>query len=152
MTKVYTKTYSKRNTQMNYLLPHSSSYMTIRQTLRKLMEDRGENPHSLAAKSGVTQPTIFRILSGDSKDPRRSNIEKLARFFGVPVEQMYGKESKGVRQHDPVPYLVKTQEMLTKDEKTLLDGFRVADEKDRQQILWLARRAAELFSKRSGQQ
>ena len=64
--------------------------MTLRETLETLMAARGENPHSLSLKSGVPQPTIFRILKGDSKDPRRSNVDRLARALGVTAEKLYG--------------------------------------------------------------
>lgn len=119
------------------------------------MDKHGENPHSLANKSKVTQPTIFRILSGDSKEPRRSNVEKLAKFFGVKPEEMYGNlpDKHQVQQEKAIYALEKpTAGALTAEERTILDGFRVADSKDREQILWLANRALEVFGKRSEKQ
>ena len=91
MSLSYTQTYSFGNTPTHYLRSHNEKIMGLRENLRTLMEKNGENPNSLSKKTGVTQPTIFRILEGTSKDPRRSNIEKLARFFGTTVESLYGK-------------------------------------------------------------
>lgn len=98
MQQNYTCSYNTDNTQSHYLMMHSS-YMGLRETLQALMDERGENPNSLAPKTGVPQPTIFRILTGESKEPRRTNIEKLARFFGVTAEEMYS----GVRQRSAEP-------------------------------------------------
>ncbi|MFD2437236.1 LexA family protein [Modicisalibacter luteus] len=41
----------------------------------------GEN--ELARQSGVTQPTIHRILTGESKSPRHTNLDKLAKALGT---------------------------------------------------------------------
>jgi len=155
MTEYYTQTYSAINTQPHYLFAHSSNTMGLRENLKKLMEDAGENPHSLAAKTNVTQPTIFRILSGDSKDPRRSNVEKLARFFGVKAEDMYGKMApKHTAMQDSAIYAVETTSTatFTAEERLVIDGFRVADDKDKEQVMWLCQRALNNFGRRSGQQ
>ncbi len=65
--------------------------------LRKLMIEYypdQENPLSegeLERKSGVPQPTIHRILNDKVRDPRRSNVVKLAKVFNVTPEQMTGE-------------------------------------------------------------
>jgi transcriptional regulator with XRE-family HTH domain len=77
------------NTLLNYSLLDTDD-MAIRDVLTKLMADSGENSHSLATKTGVTQPTIYRIASGETREPRRKAVEKLAKFFGLSVDEMYG--------------------------------------------------------------
>lgn len=137
---------------MNYLIAHSSGHMGLKENLKALMDKHGENPHSLATKSKVTQPTIFRILSGDSKEPRRSNVEKLAKFFGVKPEEMYCRlpEQLAAKQDTAIYTISKVASTgLSNDEQTILEGFRVADRKDKEQILWLANRAIDVFEKRS---
>lgn len=151
----YTQTYSFDNTQTNYLFAHSSETMGLRENLRALMEYAGENPHSLAIKTNVTQPTIFRILSGDSKDPRRSNVEKLARFFGVKAEDLYGRTiPKHTASQDPAIYVVEkpSTATFTVEERLVIDGFRVADAKDKEQVIWLCQRALDNFARRSEKQ
>lgn len=151
----YTQTYSLNNTPMNYLLAHSSSTMGLRENIKALMENAGENPHSLAAKTNVPQPTIFRILSGDSKDPRRSNVEKIAKFFGLKADDLYGK-TKPLRIAEPETAIYAVEKTstatFTAEERLVIDGFRVADAKDKEQVIWLCRRALDNFGKRSGQQ
>lgn len=62
-----------------------------------LMERRGLNPTALATELvrfgyPVPQPTIFRITSGESKDPRTNSLEPIAAYFDVTVSQL--------REHD----------------------------------------------------
>lgn len=57
--------------------------------LRALMlasDDMSDN--ALSDKTGVPQPTISRILSGESADPRDSTLRPLAKFFGLTVHQL----------------------------------------------------------------
>lgn len=52
------------------------------------MRMRDINPTDLATKTGVPQPTIFRILTGESNDPRTTTLRPIAAYFGVTVEQL----------------------------------------------------------------
>lgn len=75
---------------------------TIAQTLRRLMNcyDKGrgisENALSRATyemfgdENGIPQPTIHRILTGTSKDPKSLTIRRLAEFFGITDAQLRG--------------------------------------------------------------
>jgi len=86
----YTKTYSVIN-RMAYCANlcadvYSPSVTKLRHVLQHLIEERDTNPTALAAATGVPQPTIHRILSGESKDPRTATLQPLADFFDVSVE------------------------------------------------------------------
>ena len=84
-----------------------NSYHSIAQTLHHLMhrydEGRGISENALSRATyevlgedkGVPQPTIHRILSGSSKDPKSLTIQRLAEFFGGTEAQLRG--------HDPLP-------------------------------------------------
>lgn len=50
------------------------------------------NPNALAEKTGVPQPTIHRILSGESSDPRTGSLQPLADFFGVSVSDLRDRD------------------------------------------------------------
>ncbi|SDO28940.1 Peptidase S24-like [Halomonas shengliensis] len=56
---------------------------TIRTRLRRLMDDQGYSENELSRRSGVPQPTINRILSGESRSPRGSNVDKISKALGV---------------------------------------------------------------------
>lgn len=60
----------------------------VAQNLWRLMDSHGLNPTSLERASGVAQPTIYRILKGESQDPRTATIQPLARYFGVTVADL----------------------------------------------------------------
>ena len=62
--------------------------MPIKENLQLLMEMAGHNPHSLARETGVKQPTIFRILEGESTTPRDGTIRPLAEYFGISIEDL----------------------------------------------------------------
>jgi len=60
--------------------------------LRYLMQDIGSlSEGELSRRTGVPQPTIHRILSGMTPNPRMESIEPLAEFFNVSSDQMLGR-------------------------------------------------------------
>lgn len=76
------------NAQLHYSIVHSFP-MNPPEFLQAVMDRAGENPNSLAKKSRATQSTIQRFLAGDTKEPRKSTMEKVARFLGVPAEAFF---------------------------------------------------------------
>lgn len=66
---------------------------TIAERLQKLMEEQGVGENELARRASVTQPTIHRILKGESKSPRISNLEKIASALGTTATYLAHGES-----------------------------------------------------------
>ena len=60
----------------------------VNRNLRHLIDQARMNPSVLAHRTGVPQPTIFRILSGESADPRTSTLSPIAEYFNVSVEML----------------------------------------------------------------
>lgn len=61
-----------------------------------LLNDKGEpNQNELFRRTGIHQPTLQRIFSGESKDPRDSTLEPLANLFNISISQLKGRESLG---------------------------------------------------------
>lgn len=57
----------------------------------RLLRKNGEiNHNELARMASVNQPTVTRILSGESATPKRGNALKLASVFGLTAEQILG--------------------------------------------------------------
>lgn len=79
------------NAQLHYSIVHSLD-MTLAEFLQALIDRAGENPNSLASKAKATQSTIQRILKGDTMEPRKSTVEKIARFFNVRVEAFFSDQ------------------------------------------------------------
>ena len=66
--------------------------MSLIATLKLVMDAKAMNAYDLERISGVHQPTIHRIVTGDSKDPRSSTIRKLAAALGLTESQLRGDE------------------------------------------------------------
>ena len=61
--------------------------------LARLMKQEGISQSGLSRATGVPQPTINRILSQVTQDPRRDSMISIANYFGVPLESLYGSSS-----------------------------------------------------------
>lgn len=69
---------------------------TISNVLRGLMDKHGiETPYELAKLSGANQPTVLRLLRGDSRDPRNETLKPFAELFNVSYAQLRGDEPMG---------------------------------------------------------
>lgn len=62
--------------------------MFIAKSIRKLMLENGWSEGELSRRSGVNQPTIHRIITGTSKDPRNNTLDKIAKAFGSTAEEL----------------------------------------------------------------
>lgn len=62
--------------------------LLVKKNLEWLIAKRKTNPHELHRLTGVKQPTIHRILTGESTDPRTSTLQPLADYFGVKVADL----------------------------------------------------------------
>ena len=61
--------------------------------LAKLMRACGISQSALSRATGVSQPTINRILNESIREPRYDSVVRLAHFFDVTPESMYGPYS-----------------------------------------------------------
>jgi transcriptional regulator with XRE-family HTH domain len=79
-----------------YALPHicemSNPASPIQKNLEWLIAKKRTNPYELQRATGVPQPTIHRILSGESNDPRTKTLQPLADYFGVTVADLRGSD------------------------------------------------------------
>lgn len=71
--------------------------MKIGERLAMEMERLGLSEGELGRRAGVNQPTIHRIITGDSKNPRQDNVEKIAKALGVTSDWLWrgGDREKG---------------------------------------------------------
>lgn len=73
----------------------------IAKNIQKEMLAKGIDEPDLARRSGVPQPTIWRILHGGSRDPRSTNLKKIADALGVTESHLRG--DKDVERHPEKP-------------------------------------------------
>jgi len=65
--------------------------MDVSNVLSYLMKKQGLSENKLARDSGVPQPSIHRILTGDVQDPMTKTIKPLADYFKITVAQLRGE-------------------------------------------------------------
>lgn len=66
--------------------------------LARLMREKQISQSALARATGVPQPTINRILSEVTREPRRDSVLRIANYFGITPESMY--EAPSQREQD----------------------------------------------------
>lgn len=55
------------------------------------MEIHGDNSYTLAEKTGISQPTINRILTGEHENSRLNTFIKIAEAYQVKLSQLIGE-------------------------------------------------------------
>lgn len=96
------------NTLAHYLFANNGR-MDFKEWLQSEMNTRKIGPSDLARMSRVPQPTIFRILSGETKDPRTGTVKKIERALGVESPPL-----EAPAQHHE---LIEAWELLTQEQR-----------------------------------
>lgn len=76
--------------------------------IQLLMDRSGINPTELARRVDIPQPTIQRILSNKSNNPRSATLIPIAKYFGVSLPQLKSNNLFGVmtpKEWNQVPIL-----------------------------------------------
>ena len=60
--------------------------------LRKLLTLANISEHELSRRTGIKQPIIHRLLSGENKNPTISTLKPLADYFTVSTSQLIGEQ------------------------------------------------------------
>lgn len=69
--------------------------MKIGDRVAAKMAELGWSEGELSRRSKVPQPTVHRIITGESKSPKQPNVESIAKALGVSVEYLwYGGDIK----------------------------------------------------------
>jgi len=105
MHAIYTQAHTSCNTISHWKTQCASAYAcfmkNISERLRAAMDrtDDLKSQYALSARSGVPQPTIKRILAGESLEPKQKTVSALALALGTTenwlvhgIGQMYGEQ------------------------------------------------------------
>jgi SOS-response transcriptional repressor LexA len=65
---------------------------TLSTLLRALMLEVGITVTELARQTGVGQPVIHRMASGETDNPKVASLSPIAKFFNVNISQLIGDE------------------------------------------------------------
>ena len=58
--------------------------------LKYELKKRGMSVNALAVKSGIPQPSVRRIVSGETLNPKIETVEKIANALGMTAGQLFG--------------------------------------------------------------
>lgn len=67
--------------------------MNISQILEQLIQDHDLNTLELSRRTGIAQPVIYRLVSGETLNPKIETVCKLADYFKITVNQLIGELS-----------------------------------------------------------
>ncbi len=56
------------------------------------MAELGINESELARRTGIGQPVVHRICSGETDNPKVATLSPIANFFAVSIDQLFGTE------------------------------------------------------------
>ena len=62
--------------------------------IANLLAVKGWSETELATRSGLTQSTVHRIISGESQSPRLANVSAIAKAFNVSVAYLTTGETE----------------------------------------------------------
>lgn len=75
----------------------------IAKNLEWLIHKHRTNPNALAVATKVPQPTIHRILSSESLDPKTATLQPIASYFGVSVADLREKDLEAISHGNVSP-------------------------------------------------
>lgn len=64
----------------------------VRRNLQYLMRAKRLTEADLTRNTGIAQPTLHKILSGKTLDPRMSTIKILAKYFSITIDLLYSSD------------------------------------------------------------
>ena len=99
--------------------------------LAKLMRSCEISQSALSRATGVPQPTINRILNESIREPRYDSVVRLAHFFDVTPESMYGPYSLKAGDNTVISSKRLYEQILSLsdgDRKTLFSKFKANHE------------------------
>jgi len=65
---------------------------TLGERIRKALKEQGLSEAELARRSRVPQPTVHRIVSGESKSPRHGSVQAIALALGLSATYLWSGE------------------------------------------------------------
>ncbi|SRR5579883_991777 len=72
----------------HYQIPHLEEDVLVH-NLKQLMHNAHINEAELARQTNIPQPTLHKILAGNTIDPRISTLKLLADYFNISLDELY---------------------------------------------------------------
>ncbi len=68
--------------------------------LRRLLDNKNISEAELARQTSIPQPTLHKILSGATSDPRASTLKSLAEYFDISIDDLMSGTATNKRKSD----------------------------------------------------
>lgn len=81
--------------------------------LKEMKSERGLTTKEIAEKSGIPEPTLEKLFSGATKDPKLATMQQLVHFLGFTLDDLSDEQ--------------KSNEAFSKDEQTHIKKYRSLD-------------------------
>ena len=111
----------------------------LSEKLRLLKEREGFTTQMLSDCSGVPLGTLNKILSGATKDPSLKTVERLARFFGLPMRYFCDVYPSGQSRAALLEQEVEQPLLLTEEEYQLIWSLRRFTGRERRILLTMVK-------------
>lgn len=98
--------------------------------LKYMKQKSGLTTREIAEQSGLPEPTLEKLFSGQTKDPKLTTIRTIVHFFGCTLDDLVPLDSK----KSPAPVQAETEEMIV-DEKRLLSNYHTLNREGRQKLI-----------------
>lgn len=98
-----------------YLIEQDSIFAT---NLQKLMLKNNITEAELARHTSIPQPTLHKILTGITSDPRGSTLSTLANYFDISIDELYRDTALSLN----APVIAKAQSIPLLSWKECLQG------------------------------
>lgn len=64
----------------------------LKESLRQLIDSHNLNTLELSRRCGIGQPVIYRLVSGETANPRLETLAAIAAYFDLTISQLIGEE------------------------------------------------------------
>lgn len=65
--------------------------MTFGDALQKLLDERGMSVYKLSKLSGISEQTLYSLVSGRSKEPSLGRAKEIATALGMTLDELAEK-------------------------------------------------------------
>lgn len=97
--------------------------------LKYMKQKSGLTTKEIAEQSGLPEPTLEKLFSGQTKDPKLTTIRTIVHFFGCTLDDLVPLDSK----KSPAPAVAETGESL--DEKRLITNYHALNKEGKEKLL-----------------
>lgn len=98
--------------------------------LKKMKEKSGLTTREIAEASRIPEPTLEKIFSGATKDPKLTTMQQLVHFLGYTVDDLVEKSSQ---DEEALPIM----KGLSDAEMKMIVGMRKLKPADKDRLLWV---------------